>query len=195
MLGMMRYCGLVPSKWGRVIVKRRRRFSQDDKGLAAVEFAMIAPMLIGLLIGAVEVGTALTVDRRVASFASAAADLVSQTDKVSKSDLKDVFELSRAIMVPYGTSKLKLTLSSVVADEDNVTTVEWSEGLNGGTALAEGANYKLPNDLTQAYSSVVVSEVDYEYTSPFSWYITGPITMSATYFLRPRKSPKVEKTD
>jgi len=47
-----------------------RRWKADDAGLAALEFAFIAPMMGVMFIGAVELSQAIIVDRRVTQIAS-----------------------------------------------------------------------------------------------------------------------------
>lgn len=167
---------------------------RDERGISAVEFALILPLMISLYVGAVEFSHALTIDRRVTSVASAAADLVAQSEEVSGTDLRDIFTASSSIMLPYASDPVTLVLSSVEADEDNETTVAWSCGYNGGEAHAEDAEYELPEGLTQAFSSVIVAEVTYTYTPLVGEHLTGGITMNDTFYLRPRRSMTVEKT-
>ena len=57
------------------LLARFGRAAQDERGISAVEFALILPIMISMYLGAVEFGHALTIDRRVTSVASSAADL------------------------------------------------------------------------------------------------------------------------
>lgn len=185
--------------FGRVI----SRFCQDYSGIAALEFALLVPFLLALYLGALEMSQILTVDRRVTLLANAAADLVAQTETVNNDELANIYELTEAILYPYEASKVSVVITSVVADEDNKTTVDWSwskSGLNpedAPTSHAEGASYTLPGGgkLTHAYSSVIIAEVSYPYRPQYLTFLPDPISMSDTYYLRPRKSLKVEKTD
>jgi Flp pilus assembly protein TadG len=59
----------------------RSRFAKDSSGAAAVEFAMLLPIMFMLFYGTIEFSQALTVDRRVTQIASATADLVARTRK------------------------------------------------------------------------------------------------------------------
>ena len=177
----------------RAILGTFRSFHRDDSGLSALEFALIAPIMITMYMGAVELSHALTIDRRVTSVASAAADLVAQSEQVSGSDLGDIFTASSTIMLPYSATPISIVLSSVVADEDNKTEVAWSCAHNG-TARTEGQEISLPEGLTQPFSSVIMAEVSYVYTPVVGEHITGGFTMSETFYLRPRRSLTVEKT-
>lgn len=168
-----------------------REFSSDERGLSAVEFALILPVMIIMYIGAVEFSHALTVDRRVSSVASATADLTAQTEQVDAQSVQDIFTASTSILTPYSVAPISIVLTSVVADENNDTTVAWSCAMNG-SPHGEGSNFSLPSGLTQPFSSVIVAEVTYNYTSPIGEYLTSGITMSETFYLRPRRSLTVE---
>lgn len=170
-----------------------RRFGRDARGLAAVEFALIVPLMLTLYFGTLETSDALTASRRVTNVAQTAADLVAQVTTVSSSDLTDIFAASTAILTPFDTSAVKITISSVVADSSNKTTVAWSSTYKG-TARTTNSAVTLPTGLTTANTSVIMAEVTYTYTSPIATFITGPIVMTETAYLRPRRSVTVAKT-
>lgn len=172
--------------------KSLQEWRRDECGVSALEFALVLPVMITMYIGAVEISHALTVDRRVTSVASAAADLVAQSEDVSDADLTDIFEASTSIMLPYSSGPISIVLSSVVADENNDTTVAWSSAHNGAPR-AVGSSYTVPAGLTQPFSSVIVAEVSYAYTPPIGKIIIGGFNMEDTFYLRPRLSLTVEK--
>lgn len=173
------------------LLRNTRKLAQDTHGVSAVEFALILPIMITMYIGAVEFSHALTVDRRVTSVASAAADLTAQTEQVTSTAMLDIFTAANSIMQPYSVTPISIVLTSVVADEDNATTVAWSCA-HSGSAHADDSAFTLPPGLTQPFSSVIVAEVSYSYTPPIGEFITGGITLSETFYLRPRRSLTVE---
>lgn len=176
------------------LLARLGRAAHDERGLSAVEFALIVPIMISMYLGAVEFGHALTIDRRVTSVASSAADLVAQVETVEGAQVDDIFEAASSILMPYTTGPLSIVLTSVVADADNNTTVAWSCARNG-TAHAENSAFALPDGLTQPFSSVIVADVSYVYNPPVGQHIAGGITLSETFYLRPRRSLTVELTN
>ncbi|MEZ5874244.1 MAG: TadE/TadG family type IV pilus assembly protein [Hyphomicrobiales bacterium] len=176
---------------------RIRQIARDQRGVSALEFALIVPALLVLYIGAVEVGNALTIYRRSSQVAATAADLAAQVKQVTKSDIQDIQAAASSILTPYATSPLKIVLTSVVADKDNKTKVDWSCSNKGG-AYAQGASYNLPAGLTEADSSVIVAETTYSFTpllNMTSVFSPGSFDMKRTFYARPRRSLKVEKTD
>ena len=177
-----------------MIAKARNTLSAlacDTRGVSAVEFALILPVMITMYIGAVEFSHALTVDRRVTAVASAASDLAAQTEEVSSNSVLDIFTAATSIMTPYSVAPISIVLTSVVADEDNTTTVDWSCAQNGAPH-STGSSFTLPDGLTQPFSSVIVAEVSYDYQPPIGRYMVGGINMTETFYLRPRRSLTVE---
>lgn len=170
---------------------RMRRLLVDARGLAAVEFALILPVMITVYFGTIETTDALTASRRVTNVAQTAADLVAQATSVSASDMGDIFAASTAILTPFDTAAARITISSVVANASNVTKVAWSEAYGGATPRAANSSITLPAGLTTPGTSVVMAEVTYFYTSPVGTLLTGPITMTEVAYLRPRRTVSV----
>jgi Flp pilus assembly protein TadG len=59
------------------------RLRQDESGVSAVEFAMLLPVMLTLYLGAVEVGQAVAIDRKVTLTSRTLADLASQVSSLS----------------------------------------------------------------------------------------------------------------
>ncbi|HBS32134.1 MAG TPA: hypothetical protein DEA40_10395, partial [Parvularcula sp.] len=67
------------------------RFARSASGLAAVEFALIAPIMILLFFGVVEGSGALSASRKTLLASNTLADLVAQETQILKADLDDLF--------------------------------------------------------------------------------------------------------
>jgi Flp pilus assembly protein TadG len=169
----------------------------DARGVSAIEFALIVPVVIALYIGAVEIGNALTIDRRTSMVASTAADLVAQEKTISAAGLQDVVAAATSILTPFSATPLKVVLTSVVADQNNNGKVAWSYASPGATARATNSTYPVPTGLTQVNSSVIVAEVSYDFSPLLNltgFFNPGSFTMKRTFYARPRKSLTVTKT-
>ena len=73
-------------KWRGV---RGIRYNQD--GVSAVEFALIAPILILIYLGAVELSLLMRVDRRVTSTTASLGDLTARLSTVTDDDMEEMF--------------------------------------------------------------------------------------------------------
>ena len=59
------------------IERRLRRLIGDERGVSAVEFALLLPLMLTLYLGAVEVSQGIGADRKVTLTARTIGDLVS----------------------------------------------------------------------------------------------------------------------
>ena len=170
------------------------RFAGDRRGIAAVEFALIVPLMIAMYFGALEITDALTVSRRVTLATQTVADLTAQSAVITDSDMTDIFAATAAVMAPYDASNLKMRVTSVVADSDNNTKVAWSDGYNM-SARTKNSTIALPAGLTSGGDSVIYAEVSFTYTSLLGKYFTTPFTFTDEAYLRPRRSLQVARTN
>src|SRR6266508_6873802 len=125
------------------------RLGRDQHGTSAVEFAMLLPLMITLYLGSVEVSQGIGIDRKVTLTARTVADLASQVTNITNSDMTNLLAASTAVMTPYPTSTLKITVSSVTIDAQGKATIAWSDTLNG-TARGVGSSVTLPSALAVA---------------------------------------------
>ena len=150
----------------------------DISGFAAVEFAMIVPVMIIMLLGCVEVCDALNVQNRVSTIAETASLLVARCGTVSRADLADVMRITDSIMGKYSEQALKIELVAVQTDATNATTVLFSQDRSGGEPYGAGSTYpNLAQGVIAPNHAGVIADVTYSYQSPFGQYIHGTILL------------------
>jgi Flp pilus assembly protein TadG len=168
-----------------------RGFWRDQRGVSAVEFALIAPALIAFYFGFAETTQAMMAKRRASHVASTIGDLVAQQQTMDSATMTDLFTIGATVLAPFPTTSLKMRVTSVSADAANKVTVDWSKG-SGMTALGAGGTYSgIPAGLIAANQSLIVSEVTYSYDSPIKKYVPNTLTWSDIFYLRPRIATKV----
>lgn len=167
--------------------------ARDTGGIAAVEFAMLLPMMLALWLGAVELSQGIAADRKATLTTRTIADLVSQVTTVNNSDMTNSLNAASAVMAPFPTSNLKVTVSSVTIDANGKATIAWSDTLNG-TARAKGSTVTLPAALNVPSTSLIWSEVQYAYKPTIGYIVSGTINLKDQIFMRPRLSDTVART-
>jgi Flp pilus assembly protein TadG len=174
------------------MLKRLIRFLVAQDGLAAIEFAFVAPVMIALFFGAIELTKAVDCHTRVNSVASTIADLVSQATTVSSANITNVFDAANDILYPYPSTSAKIVISSLVDNGKGGATVAWSEAQNT-TKRTPGSTVTVPTGLIVSGSGggVILAEITYTYAPPSLVVLTGPINMTGTFYSRPRRSPVV----
>ena len=163
-----------------------RRLTGDERGVSAVEFAILAPVLIAFYMGMTEFCQGFMAQKRMGHVSAMVADLVAQEDIITPAEIDDIFAIGGLIMKPFPTPTLHQRVSSVTIT-DGVATVDWSRA-DGMTARGAGSTMTLPADLITEGESVVVAEVTYDYDSAADYLMPGLTRFSHTYYLRPRTS-------
>lgn len=167
-----------------------RRFAADRTGVAGLEFAMIAPLMVVMLFGAAELGQGLTASRRVSHADAALGDLVAQASTVTTSDLSDCFSAATDILAPLPTGPLKMRVTSLTGDSNGNPKVDWSAGYGGLAPYTKNAAppVSLPAGLITAQGdTIILSEAQYAYTSPIGYVLPSGLSFNRSAYLRPRK--------
>jgi len=168
----------------------------DRRGMAAVEFAFILPVMMVMLFGTVEFSSAIAIDRKVTLMARTLSDLTSQATTVSSSDLTNFFAASTGIMTPYPTTAstiLNSTITQLYVDNTLVAKVKWSQG---SAPISVGATVAIPTTLAIADTYLIYSQVTYKYVPTVGYVLAkAGITMGDTAFTRPRQSKCVAYPD
>jgi Flp pilus assembly protein TadG len=169
-----------------------RRLHRDQRGVSAVEFAFIAPVLITFYFGIAELTQGLMADRRTGHVASSIGDLVTQDESISNTEMTDILKIGKIIMQPFPTATLKLRVTELTSNSTNVSKVVWSDASNY-TALTVGSVVTPPAGVISANQSVIMAEAVYTYTSPVQYIMPKPITFTKTYYLRPRRTDTIAR--
>lgn len=177
----------------RSIANWLRSFRDARDGVSAVEFALIAPIMILFYFGMAEICQGFMAQKRTEHVASTIADLVAQEETVSSATLTDIYTVARQVLAPFPTTGLKQRITSVTRNTSGVAKVDWSSGSNW-TARTTGSTITLPANLIANSESVVMAEVEYPYVSAFDYVMPQSMTFRKTYYLRPRQSSAVTKT-
>ena len=168
------------------------RFKRDARGVSALEFALIAPVLIAMYLGSAEMTMALTADRKVTNATTAVADLVTQDDFITNDELADIYSAGDAILFPNDPTSLSFRITSVRMDADGDVFVDWSEA-RGVTPLTTDTLQDLPDGLLAPMNSIIMVEASYPYNGPFPDESGPLLTLSDTAYLRPRLSAWVRR--
>jgi len=176
------------------LIRRIASFARDRRGISAVEFAMLLPLMVTLYLGVVEVSQGVAIDRKVTLTTRTMADLASRVTSINNADMTSLLNASAAVMAPYPPTPLKIVLSAVTIDGNGVAKIAWSDTLNG-TARTVGATVSLPAVLNVPNTTLIWSEVGYSYTPTMGYVVTGTLNLSDQLYMRPRLSETVTRVN
>jgi Flp pilus assembly protein TadG len=173
------------------------RFVSDRHGVAAIEFAMIIPIMMVLFFGTLEFSSGVAASRKVTLTARTLSDLTSQSVSVANTDLNNFFAAAGAIMAPYVPppnglyNPTKAVISELYIDPATLTAkVQWSIGYQGGVALGVGTPVTtVPGALLVGNTYLIYSKVDFLY-KPTVGYVMAQagINLSDVAYTRPRQT-------
>ena len=177
---------------------RIRRFARDSRGTAAIEFALVTPMMLTMYFGMVELSSGVAINRKVTMVSHTLSDLVAQATAVTNSDIANVFNASSSMMTPYTASPLTAKVTEVSIDSTGKATVTcsraWTYAGGVGTGRAQNAvvTSSIPSGLIVNNTTLIWSEVTYVYTPTIGYVVKSAITMTDQFFARPRQSTSVD---
>ncbi len=175
------------------------RFLTDRRGVSGIEFAFILPIVLVLFAGAVDLGQALMVNRKINQIVATTADLIAQEEKWNHNDVDAVMAGVATILEPYDISGLKITMAVVDVNPGNGTAkVSWSNAYNADP-LSKGTDSPVTIDrnIMEKGVQLVVAEATYSLTTIFATFLE-PVTGSTSYeyvrtaIIRPRNSDEIE---
>lgn len=177
-----------------ILPRRIRRFIEDRRGVSAVEFAMLLPLMVTLYLGGVEISQGVSIDRKVTLTTRTIADLASQVSSINNASMTNMLNAAAAVMSPYPIGNLKLTITCVTIDSQGTAKVAWSDTLNG-SARAVGSTVTIPTALKVPNTSLIWSESAYTYQPTIGYVVTGALNLSDQIYMRPRLSDTVTRVN
>jgi Flp pilus assembly protein TadG len=174
--------------------RRARQWERRRAGMAAVEFALIAPMLLALFIATAEVVSYLRTWNRIEQAATSAAQAGSRVEVLNREAVAGLFETAQAVADPNiawtaanasANAVRARTVISVVSNPNSGNVVSWTCSRGDSTlptsvagAAALPANFTIPRG-----QSVLVVEI---VNSTKPWLI-----MAGSFFFGTSGTPEI----
>lgn len=167
------------------MIRRFHELFVNRSGIAAIEFALVLPIMLTLLVGIIEGVNLHLAGRKVVIAAQAAADLTSQEITATEAKLSDIFAAVTAVMAPYPTATLGYEVSSVEADAGGGITVGWRFSRGAIQGGGGGIPAEAPS-LVSTSDSVIAVNITYRYQPALS-LVFGDVDITERAFARPRR--------
>ena len=209
---------LISLTFFRQIKVRLRAFGFSVRAAAGIEFALIAPILVVMFLGTVEVSRYLSVVRRVQNASADIALAASALDQSpSGSDLWNIYHMA-PFLIPEVVTDMRLTGNAVwwlqarvnisflkmeKADPRCTTNctlvakVAWSYGRDrrgcGTVPFGDLAN-DVPSQFQRQPTNLVSVELKYTFAPLFTTFLRDRIVVERVFMAPPRHSDEIRAT-
>jgi Flp pilus assembly protein TadG len=166
-----------------------RRWTKDTRGIAAVEFALIAPVMVATLLGMIEANNIITSYSKSVSAAQTVSDLVSQSNTLTTTQVDSIVVGAQRVLDPLVSSitTLSVDVSSIAYDASGNPYQAWTYHW-GKTSTPPAPT--LAKGLGAANESVIVAALSYICT-PLIAEIVPKATFNQVAITRPRTTRKI----
>ncbi len=166
-----------------------RTWWENEEGLAAIEAAMLFPVMTTLMLGTYDLGTGIVLNGRTITATQVAADLISRDKTVNLADINDIIVAAQLVYEPFGLQDFGIDIVSVEFDSQRRPQVLWRE-----TRDMEANSNALENinGMGEPGDGMVVVTVEYTYKPLFAKHFTSDYNMVEVAYTRGRRSPTVE---
>jgi Flp pilus assembly protein TadG len=197
-------------------LRSSRAFLADDKGLAAIELALILPVMLMLMSLVVFGGQAYGVQRKVTRAATTVANIFAQANNINTStitvaELNQILSYPNLILYPYNGSTAAVVVSQLLVTVNSNGTAtgtvcgSWPNA--NGTARTVGSQLSVDPSIASAFSSsgannnpacgsipantvptnyVVLGEVNYPFQPTGIYFSVGSFTLHDSIIMIPR---------
>ncbi len=168
------------------------RFARDARGVAAVEFALVVPVLIVCYFGLAEFCQAYMAQKRTIHTTSQVADMVARAPTTSRAQIDEIMDIGSLIMQPFPEAPLDIRVTAITRDNNGVARVTWSRGR--GMAPLTGVQ-TVPAGLIANGEMIIMGEAAYDYVSPLDTLLPNATRFQGRHYLRPRLTDQIPCTD
>jgi Flp pilus assembly protein TadG len=176
------------------MIRYLRRFLRSTRGNAAIEFALVLPILVVTVLGTVELGRFVQLYMKVQTVTGNVGDIISRPEQVSAADLASLFSASPVMMNPFDAGpNLRIIVSGVVVPSQNdPPEVAWQSAGGGSLSVTSdvgtvGSAANVPTGLvTFGGEALIVAETVYDYDSWLLGIVPDQMVRETAYF-RPRR--------
>jgi Flp pilus assembly protein TadG len=166
-------------------------FKTSSRGVAAVEFALIAPVMLLLLLGTYELAQAIAAKRKAVLTATTVANIVTQYTSISASQtMPDILNASTVVLTPFSAANAVVIVSQIQINAQGKATISWSQALNG-TARTVGQVVTVPAALDVPNTYLVFGETTYAYSPDIDFLSLGTQSLYSSVYMFPRSASSI----
>ncbi|MGH1402920.1 MAG: TadE/TadG family type IV pilus assembly protein [Alphaproteobacteria bacterium] len=166
------------------------RWKHEESAIAAVEAALIFPVMLTVLMSIYDFGNAILANQKAIRASQVVADLIARENVVDDADVSEAIEAGRLAFEPLSNDSYGVDIVSIRFNEDAEAEIVWRETENIASLPDAMASVEA---LETANDGVVMVTVDYKFEPLFAGFIIDTFDMRETAFSRGRSSPVITR--
>lgn len=162
-----------------------RRFCRADSAVAAIEAAMVFPLLVTILCGCYDMGNSLLINQKMVTACQTVADVLARETSVDDGKLEDAVAGGRLALSPYNTDSFGVDIASIEFQGTTAKPVVlWQKSYNSD---ANDHIVDKANGLGDQNDGLLGVTAIYTYKPFFSGIVFGDVDMKEVSYVRPRR--------
>ncbi len=154
--------------------RKLTRFGRDQRGVAAMEFAILASVLTLAMLGGTELSRYTLMHQKMDRVSASVSNMVAQSSTMKPADFSNMWGAAKEIAKPFdiADAKGKVIISFIVAESDTVYRIQWQRSGVGTLAEnsqlgTEGGTATMPPGVTMKQGDTIVGVEVYALYSAF----------------------------
>lgn len=177
-----------------------KSFCKNKEGTSAIEFSLLAPLMIATYFGTVEISRLLITKNKVETVAETISDLVAQSTTITTSELADIFSIATSTLSLEEDLEFNIVVTAIDtqpnAAGDPESRVLWSESKKGTKKhIVDTVVNDLPDGLARNFETVIMTELYYNHSAIFEYFIKGQKSFDRAFYSKPRYTASIPCTD
>nr|WP_321985774.1 TadE/TadG family type IV pilus assembly protein [uncultured Lichenicoccus sp.] len=165
-----------------------QRLRHDQHGVAALELALTAPLMLILFFGTVEVTQLIRVSNKLTLATQAIANIIGGQNPATVLNVGNAYVGGEFVMTPFvNSTPLLATIASVTYDSSgNPSQLAWQITEGGASAMSVATACSLAKGYGVGSDSVIIVQASYSYAAITHYILPSSYALSHVAYGRPR---------
>lgn len=175
------------------LVETVQAWRRNSDGVAAIEFAFIAPVMITMFFGVFEMGRAYSMHRRFINTTYMIGDLITRERTMSAADLQGIYDLIKPVMAGYPVDSnltIQIVPLYVPKTQPNIVRVYATPAGRGSSAPA-CTTYSVTDDekklVQSSAAGLILVKSTYDFKPLFVYPLIGSMKWEYESMFAPRQ--------
>jgi Flp pilus assembly protein TadG len=176
-------------------LRRLARFGREQRGVAAMEFAILASVLTFALLGGTELSRYTLMHQKMDRVSASVSNMVAQSSTMKAVDFENMWGAAIQMAKPFdlGGTSSKVIISFIVAESDTTYRIQWQRAGAGTLSQtshigSEGGLATMPDGVTMKQGDTIVAVEVFATYTPF---VFPEVVSSALVYHRSFDQPRL----